>query len=338
MQAQLRSRLKKVPLLSQWFAARSAHPGDWIYNRSTLAWTVSPGLRQQLPLLYQLFGIYSALYFKLTGATYLRDGRKVFLAIAKLSNRLSRLDYIQLRLPKYDVYLEPSDPRLFAVVDELMSDRADTRILTELLTEGDTFIDVGANHGSFSIVASQLVGKSGRVIAIEPQPRLATAVERSLEANQLGNFQVYQTAVGDRSGEIELLIPQDTSGSAGVYSAHSGTHQHQVVQVPLQRFDDLLNWQALPGTVLLKLDVEGSEYAFLVGAREAITTLRPSLIMEIHPKTLSISGKTQADLLALLQELGYTHYAELETLQQRSPIELLDTKPQRNIVAFMRPK
>ena len=177
-------------------------------------------------------------------------------------------------------------------MNELASQDTDTRILPQLLFEGDTFLDVGANHGSFAIVASKLVGVNGFVLAVEPQPRLAKALEKSLTANALCKFQIHNLAVGDTDGEIELLVPLGTSGSAGVFPEHSATHQYNAIKVPLRRFDQLVDWRKFTGKVLLKLDIEGSECAFLSGARQMITSLKPTLIFEVHPTSLKAAGET----------------------------------------------
>jgi FkbM family methyltransferase len=207
--------------------------------------------------------------------------------------------------------------------------------LSHLISQGDTFIDIGANHGSFSIVASQLVGSKGYVVAVEPQPRLAKAVEKSLTANAKCNFQVCPIAVGDTEGEIELLIPRGTSGSAGLFPEHSATHEHQVVKVAMKRFDNLVDWQNFPGKTVVKLDIEGSESAFLSGARRMITSLKPDLIIEIHPGTLKASRTSGEVLKNLLQELGYKYYSEIDHPETSFPIEDLSTNTQRNVVLRM---
>jgi hypothetical protein len=117
-----------------------------VFERDILEWMFEPSLRKQLPVLYQIFSVYCYLYFKITGKTSLKGGRRLFLAIANLSNQLSPQDYLQIQLPKYKVHLVPTDPRLLHVVNELLNDSTDTRILSTLVSKGDTFIDVGANQ------------------------------------------------------------------------------------------------------------------------------------------------------------------------------------------------
>ncbi|OIP78437.1 MAG: hypothetical protein AUK48_01610 [Oscillatoriales cyanobacterium CG2_30_44_21] len=307
-------------------------PDAWLYDRSVLEWLFNPQLSKQLPLPYQFFGWYARLYFQITGKKHLWGGKKLFGFLSNLFLDRNRDRYLHLQLANYQVFLNPSDMRLFQVVNELSEQDADTQVLTQLLTEGDTFLDVGANHGSFAIVASKLLGTTGMIVAVEPQPRLAKAIALSLKANASCKFQILNLAVGDRDGEIELLVPTGTSGSAGVFPEHSATHQHNVIKVPLRRFDELVDWRNFTGKVVLKLDVEGSECAFLLGASAMIRALHPQLIIEVHPNSLKAAGATGDRLKELLQDLGYKHYAEIKNCDRICPLDNLDTSVQRNVV------
>jgi FkbM family methyltransferase len=315
--------------------SKRTQPDDWLYDRSVLGWILNPNLRKQLPFLYRIFGWYCKLYFGLTGKSYLRGGRELFRFLSNIFYRLSPDQYLELKLSGYQVFLNPTDMRLFQVVNELASVETDTRVLSGLLSEGDTFLDVGANHGSFAIVASKMVGEKGFVLAVEPQPRLAKALEKSLTANAICKFQIYNLAVGDTDGEIELLVPIGTSGSAGIFPEHSATHQYKTFTVPLKRFDELVDWQNFTGKVVLKLDVEGSECAFLSGARKMIAALKPTLIIEVHPTSLRAAGATGDQLKKLLQELGYKYYAEIADRDRTFALEDLNTNIQRNVVMMM---
>src|SRR5207245_4722448 len=97
---------------------------------------------------------------------------------------LARLpDELPLRVGEHVVYLDLCDARMPMVIHELRDFDADMRILERLLRPGDTLLDVGANHGTYSIVASKLVGFGGAVVAVEPIPKLARLIEKSLAAN-----------------------------------------------------------------------------------------------------------------------------------------------------------
>jgi FkbM family methyltransferase len=310
-------------------------PDEWIYNRPILEWIFEPSLGRQLPFLYQVFRVYAYGYFHLVRQPFLKGGRILFKLLANLLDYIAPQQDLKLILPNYEIFVDPLDARFFQVVNELTNMSSDAQVLKQLLLSGDTFIDIGANHGSFSIAASQRVGEGGLVIAVEPQPRLAKIIEKSLKLNYSGDFKVYPVAVGDREGEIELLIPQGTSGSAGIHLDHSGTDRHITINVPIKRFENLVNWQDFPGKVVIKLDIEGSESAFLLGAAKMIATLKPTLIIEIHPGTLKAAGMTGEDLTQLLIELGYSRYAEINNLDARFPLKKLNIQIQRNIVAWI---
>jgi FkbM family methyltransferase len=308
-------------------------PDAWIYNYAVLAWIFEPALGNQLPILYQIFRVYAYCYFRITHAPNLKGGRPLFQFLASILGKITSRDF-KITLPDYEIFVDLLDARFFQVVNELKNSHSDIQVLSHLLSTGDTFMDIGANHGSFSIAASKLVGTKGRIISVEPQPHLAKIVEKSLAINALGDFQVHAIAVGNLDGEIELLIPRGTSGSAGIFAEHSATEQFKGIMVPLKRIDDFIEWQSLTGKVLIKLDIEGSESAFLMGAAKMIKQLKPTLIMEIHPGTLKASNITGEDLKQLLQELGYKNYAEIDHLQVTFPLSSLNTLKQRNIVIY----
>lgn len=62
---------------------------------------------------------------------------------------------------------------------------------------GDTFVDVGANLGMITLLACRLVGDSGRVLACEPNPRLADRLEVLARDNGIEHLDVARTALGE---------------------------------------------------------------------------------------------------------------------------------------------
>lgn len=109
-----------------------------------------------------------------------------------------------------------------------------------------------------------------------------------------------------------LLIPKDTSGDAGVFKKFSGIDAHRTQRISVKRFDDLFEKVDMPGKVVIKIDIEGSEYAFLDGARECIAKLRPLLIIEINPRALRAAGITNDVFKKLIIQLGYRQFILLK--------------------------
>ena len=127
-------------------------PDAWLYNRLTLKWILEPSLNKQLPFLYKIFSWYYFWYFKINNTDYLNGGRRLFQFLSMLLSKASPDKYLLFQLPQRQVFLDPFDGRFFQVVNELDVLTGETKVLNSLLSEGDTFIDIGANHGSFSIV------------------------------------------------------------------------------------------------------------------------------------------------------------------------------------------
>jgi len=317
--------------------SRTNSPGDWLFEHQWVAWMNDPTLRRQLPLPYRLFAYYCVLQRRMSHSQRIKKGRQCLQLMMRLNHWLSGSQVAQLVLPNgLSIYIDLRDPRFLRVVNELVNPNEETAILTKYLNPGDTFIDIGANHGSFSIVASRLVGETGCILAIEPQPRLADLVRRSLADNAKCAYQVYEMACGDSSGHITFFIPEDTSGSAGVFSAFSATHHHRQLTVPLKCCDEALPWQDLPGNLFLKLDIEGSEYNCLAGARQLLLQRRPYILMEVNLATLKAADISLEQLKELLATLDYGEFAEVNDLTQRYPLETLhlQEKTSRNILLF----
>src|SRR3990172_2612704 len=79
-----------------------------------------------------------------------------------------------------------------------------TKLVTSTLRPGDTFIDIGANIGYFTLVASPLVGPSGKVHSFEPIPGIFSTLQSNVAANGLTNVRMNQAAIFETDGELEL--------------------------------------------------------------------------------------------------------------------------------------
>jgi FkbM family methyltransferase len=150
------------------------------------------------------------------------------------------------------------------------------------LQPGSVVIDVGANLGEWTVPFARKVGPAGRVLAIEPAPRSAAALESTLTANALRHAEIVRCAIGDHDGVAQLAVPVVTSsrtdtGTARIGPACAG---HDALQVPLRSLDSLAAEQDLPRLDLIKIDVEGHERKVLDGAAAILGRYRPVLVVE----------------------------------------------------------
>jgi FkbM family methyltransferase len=180
-----------------------------------------------------------------------------------------------------------------------------TAAFRTLLKPGDACVDIGANEGWFSILAAQLTGDSGRVLAVEPQDRLQAVLAANFALNGLTRLPVDPAAISDRPGEASLFLTPDTNTGA------SGLSRPTRYRLPCQTvrtctLKDLLDRHSLARVTLLKMDIEGHEHEAILGSPDVFTSGRVEhLALEMHPGLLNRRGRHPGALLAFLEAAGY---------------------------------
>lgn len=158
------------------------------------------------------------------------------------------------------------------------------RALLGQLHAGDTFIDVGANIGYYTLAAARIVGPTGRVISFEPQPRIFARLCEHVQMNGLGNVTCHPWALADQDGELQLHVPPAEVGFGHASLAKQDWAAAECVPVPVRRLDDLL-LPSLERLDVIKLDAEGAELAILQGARQLLHRFHPHLVVELNAQT-----------------------------------------------------
>lgn len=179
---------------------------------------------------------------------------------------------------------------------ELPHERATRRILTLFLDTGGCFVDVGANVGYFTLLASRLVGASGSVRAFEPSPQALPSLYRNVR--DLKNVKVQSIALGSKHGQVDFY-----ARSSGDTSSLEPEADAQVICVEMNTLDDEL--RAVHRVDLIKIDVEGFEIDVLRGAREALHRLRCPVYFEVIPDYLNRRNIDLSEFHAFLREVDY---------------------------------
>jgi FkbM family methyltransferase len=144
-----------------------------------------------------------------------------------------------------------------------------TRATLTLLRPGDSFVDVGANEGYFSVLAARRIGPNGRVLAIEPQARLRGVLERNMAANSLTNVDVVSVAVADKEGKTLLYLRPSTNTGASSFTKH-WRFGNRAEEVQTTTLDRLLTERNVASVRLMKVDCEGAESLVIAGAQRSL--------------------------------------------------------------------
>lgn len=178
-------------------------------------------------------------------------------------------------------------------------------ILSTVLRPGDDFIDVGANVGLLTTLGAKLVGKEGRVLAIEPQPRILDYLRATLEKNALTQVIVAPVGVSDVDDTLQMHIPKNNLGGASF--CHELSNISGTVEVVVRKFSELLFEHEFTHPRLVKMDVEGWEAEVIRGALPIWKeTPPPAIIFEFREAPDTLVRETKAG--RLLSELGYQFY------------------------------
>lgn len=155
------------------------------------------------------------------------------------------------------------------------------RFLLRFLAAGMTVLDVGANAGLYSMLASKSVGASGHVVSFEPSPRERARLEGHLRLNRCRNVTVEPVALGDATGEAELFVVEGHEIGCNSIHPAEGISGHRV-RVPVRRLDDYVAGGRFARVDLVKMDIEGAELSALRGAESMFRSARPVLLCEIE--------------------------------------------------------
>ncbi len=229
------------------------------------------------------------------------------------------------------------DPRR-GFFDYWGQDIDDLRLVWKSLKPGMVFLDIGAHHGIFSVVAAKRMAGEGQVIAFEPSPREHRRLNLHFRWNGLRCARAEQIAVGSDCGESPFFeVVEGDATRGGLRPPESGD---AVVGIPVKTIslDQYVSEQRLPRVDFIKLDVEGGELEVIQGAIKILTEHRPVVLCEVLDAATRPWGYAARQIILSLQAHGFNWY-ELNSDGSPVPHAIRDEYPQvRNYLAVPREK
>ena len=219
-------------------------------------------------------------------------------------------------LQDFSMYVQENDQAVGKVIkDQHEYEPHVSAIFRDRLREGMNVLDVGANIGYFTMLASALVKSSGSVIAIEPNSTNVKLIEASRRANGFDNISIIQAAAGRAPG----LLVINSAYSNGTTARLPDEIQSLMAAttVACLKIDDLVPVDKKID--FIKIDIEGAELNALTGASELIRRCRPTIVSEFSPDMMPmISGTDGPGYLSFLIDFGY-QISIVETLGVITP-------------------
>lgn len=184
-----------------------------------------------------------------------------------------------------------------------------TPIFEKLISKVDTFIDIGANTGYYSLLAAS-VNKEIKIHSLEPAKGPAFYLRSNIHLNQFErNIKDHDLALSDHKGEMEFYEVQNSKysylsynlGGVGSLKKEPNSRRSSTIvkALPLDLFVEQEHIQQIG---LIKIDTEGTENLILLGAQKTISQFKPIIICE------TLFNKIEAELEEIMKSHGYKFY------------------------------
>jgi len=179
--------------------------------------------------------------------------------------------------------------------------------LERFLKPGMTVIDGGANMGLYTLYAARRVGRGGTVVALEPSAREFDRLAGHVRLNRLGNVRCRRLALGRGSGTGRLRVAAEWNAGHNTLGAfgYEATQAAGIEEVEIRALDSIVAEEGLERVDVVKLDLEGAEYAALLGAETTIRRFKPAILIEFADRTLRHQDAHSGQIWDFLAARGY---------------------------------
>jgi len=208
---------------------------------------------------------------------------------------------------------------------------SEMRFLLRCLRKGDGFVDIGANVGFYSVLASVVI-EASHLWLIEANPKNVSVIHDQLTLNGLGEAHVFPCALGANEGTVSFVANDRETGTicdGNVQGAFS---------VPCRSLDALISQWQIPSFTIVKMDVEGCELEVLDGAKHLLQSgAVAAWLFELSDDNLRQRGASATALVTRFKQTGHRFFIWNELKAHLEEVDPLDHVAQ-NFIACLHPE
>lgn len=250
------------------------------------------------------------MFYKLLN-TYTRQwsfphrGLKYFLRVAKwlgLENRV----YKKKIADNLFMYVSPAEHIQQQLFWYGCYEKEVGELIKLLLRPADVFLDIGANIGYFSLLAAHRQS-SATIFSFEPVGMVFERLKGNISLNKVENVRAINAGVGEMNEIKKIYISgDDNTGMSSFYKPENYSGSYEQVQVIT--IDEWFKSCGETRIDLVKIDIEGSEFAALKGMNAVLQQFKPAVIVEMNPSLLFQFDTTPSDILDHFNTLSFDSY------------------------------
>jgi len=252
---------------------------------------------------------------------------KIFPNIYSLLKKLNPNFLLKTKLSDFDLtmYVDPLDVGIGKDLF-LYGRREDgaTREFVKYLRPGQIVLDIGANIGYYVLIEAMKVGSTGKIYAIEPDPKNVQILVKNVEANNFSDIvDVTQGAISNHSGVAQLYV----ASRSNLHTLKKMPLMEEyvafkdVIEVPCYTLDHFLKTKSVsPSDVdIMRMDVEGYEPYIFFSSADLFEKMHDFLLfIEIHPKLIRQNDEVSfEDFILLLKNLKFKILSAYLSLSSR---------------------
>ncbi|MDP3935194.1 MAG: FkbM family methyltransferase [Candidatus Giovannonibacteria bacterium] len=181
-------------------------------------------------------------------------------------------------------------------------------LFKKIIKPGMAIVDIGAHIGYYTRITADLVGGNGAVYAFEADPDNFDLLKKNTK--RLKNVKLYQRAITNKTGTIDFYHYDEKSGINSTLPNVPLNFKKTKISVEARDLDSFFAKPGSPKIDVVKMDIEGGEYAALQGMKKILSENRGlALIVEFAPAWIVASGNTPLNFLKYIESFGFEIFA-----------------------------
>ncbi len=236
-----------------------------------------------------------------------QDNKAIRLIDETWDNLFSGMEFFEFQLNndvKINLYKDSILSRLIYEGFE----KEETDYVVSVLNDGDVFIDIGANIGLYSLIASKIVGNTGKVICFEPSPSTFGRLIENMKLNDLKNIDLRNIGLSDAIKEMTFYVSNNGYDAWNSFAPSQDNKLESSIIVPVSTLDTELKDIDVSKIKLIKIDVEGWEKFVLFGGKDFFVNFNPIVMVEFTEENTFNAGYAVHDIYDIMQDFGYVWY------------------------------
>ena len=224
------------------------------------------------------------------------------------------------------LFLNPNDPVVSGAVFFNVYEKSESKFIKSICFKGMKALDIGANIGYYTTLISQIAGKNGKILALEPDPESYKFLSKTINSCKFKNILPFPIAASDIKQKLPLFISKDNRGDNRLYQTDQ---LRKSIEVNCLTIDELLIENNISTLDLIKIDIQGYEPKVFKGMKKIIRNSdKLILLTEFWPKGILKAGENPKDFLITLRKMEF----ELFELKSNGSLILLKKEKENEFI------